>query len=45
MPEGKNDGVLSLNVKMLLSFALSQENKPDISVREFISIFNFPLCD
>ena len=36
MPECMNNGILSLNVKKLTNFALSLENKPKITVREFV---------
>ena len=31
-----NNGILSLNVKKLKNFALNLENKPKITVREFV---------
>ena len=37
MPERKNDGILSLNVKKVTNLALSLENKSDITVQEFNS--------
>ena len=36
MPQHKSDGIMSLNVKKVTNFALSQENKPYIAVREFV---------
>ena len=44
MPERKNDGILSLNVKKVTNLALSLENKSDITVREFIFPYAINSC-
>ena len=44
MPQRKNNGILSLNVKKVTNFALRLENKPDITVREFIFHYAINFC-
>ena len=44
MPEGTNDGILSLNAKKVTNFALSLKNKPHVLVQELIFHYVIKSC-
>ena len=44
MPECKIDGILSLKCKEVTNFALSLENKSDVTVQEFIFHYAINSC-